>query len=97
MPDDVDEDLIEATAMWHRVQGLLRLTVGKGNVQDAPEGVRRALAMAGRVGDFAGLEKRMAELAEKVMVRFDTLIDKPAAAVRARRPASEDQSEEKRA
>jgi len=90
------EDLIEATAMWHRVQGLLRLTVGKGNVREAPEGVRRALAMAGRVGDFAALEARMQELAEKVRAQFEALIDKPAAAARARRPVSDDKSEEKK-
>jgi len=89
------EDLLEATAMWHRVQGLLRLTVGKGNVQDAPEGVRRALAMAGRAGDFAELERRMAELAEKVKAQFEALIDKPAAMARARQPATEDKNEEK--
>jgi hypothetical protein len=64
-------------------------------VREAPEGVRRALALAGRVGDFAGLEKRMAALAEKVMAQFEALIDKPAAEARARRPAQDEKNEEK--
>jgi glutamate-ammonia-ligase adenylyltransferase len=88
------EDLIEATALWHRVQGLLRLTVGTASVRDAPVGVRRALALAGRVGDLEELEARMRVLAGKVMAQFEALVDKPAAAIRAARPASKRKEDE---
>jgi len=90
------EDLIEATALWHRVQGLLRLTLGKADVRDAPEGVRRALALAGQVGDLAELEARMRDLADKVMAQFTAMIEFPAAAVRAKQPATEARDEEEK-
>jgi glutamate-ammonia-ligase adenylyltransferase len=91
------QDLIEATALWHRLQGLLRLTVGKASVRDAPEGVRRALAQAGQTGDLAALEAKMARLSERAAALFEDLIERPAAALRAARPAGNGkQAEDKR-
>ncbi|MCC7048182.1 MAG: bifunctional [glutamine synthetase] adenylyltransferase/[glutamine synthetase]-adenylyl-L-tyrosine phosphorylase [Alphaproteobacteria bacterium] len=90
------EDLIEATALWHRVQGLLRLTVGDASVRDAPVGVRRALALAGRVGGLEALEARMRALAEKVTSAFEALIERPAAAIRAARPEGETKGHEEK-
>jgi glutamate-ammonia-ligase adenylyltransferase len=89
-------DLIEATALWHRVQGLLRLTVGKASVRDAPEGVRRALALAGQSGDLEALESRMGLMADKVAAQFELLIDQPAAAIRTRQAGEGKRQEEKR-
>jgi glutamate-ammonia-ligase adenylyltransferase len=88
------EDLIEATALWHRVQGLLRLTVGKASVREAPEGVRRALALAGQAGDLDALEAKMSLMADRVVAQFETLIEGPAARIRAARSGGERKEQE---
>ncbi len=75
------EELIAAAAMWHRIQGLLRLTAGSANPAEAPAGVQQALARAGGVGDFKALEKKMRAMADKAYARFEALIEKPAAAI----------------
>jgi glutamate-ammonia-ligase adenylyltransferase len=72
-------DLSEATALWHRIQGLLRLTAGTANPREAAAGVRHALARAGGAKDLDALERKMARLAGRVRDLYAELIDGPAA------------------
>ncbi|MGQ0674683.1 MAG: bifunctional [glutamine synthetase] adenylyltransferase/[glutamine synthetase]-adenylyl-L-tyrosine phosphorylase [Rhodospirillales bacterium] len=72
-------ELIEAAAMWPRIQGLLRLTAGAANPREAPAGVRQALARAGGAKDLGAREKKMQRLAAKARSRFAALIEAPAA------------------
>jgi len=88
------KELIEATALWHRIQGLLRLTAGTANPREAAAGVRQALARAGGAKDLGALEKRMTRLAGKVGDRYAALVDAPAAPVPA--AAKESATTEKR-
>ncbi|MCK6454500.1 MAG: bifunctional [glutamine synthetase] adenylyltransferase/[glutamine synthetase]-adenylyl-L-tyrosine phosphorylase [Alphaproteobacteria bacterium] len=81
-------DLIEATTLWHRVQGVLRLTVGKASVREASIAVHQALARAGGVADLDALERRMQALADKAHGHFDKLIELPAARLKQKAEAS---------
>ena len=72
-------DMSEATALWHRIQGLLRLTAGTANPREAAAGVRHALARAGGAKDLDALERKMARLAGRVRDLYAELIDGPAA------------------
>jgi glutamate-ammonia-ligase adenylyltransferase len=57
--------LIDALALWRRLQGFLRLTIGQEFDEAAlPDGIKRAIAAAGRASDFASLKAYMAEIGE---------------------------------
>jgi glutamate-ammonia-ligase adenylyltransferase len=57
--------LTDALTLWRRLQGFLRLTIGHQFDEAAlPEGIKRAIAAAGRAPDFAALKSHMAEAAE---------------------------------
>jgi glutamate-ammonia-ligase adenylyltransferase len=82
------DELIEATTLWHRIQGMLRLTAGTANPREAPRGVQQALARTGGAKSLATLEKNMRSLAGKARRRFRALIDDPASGKTSRRPAA---------
>jgi glutamate-ammonia-ligase adenylyltransferase len=57
--------LIDALALWRRLQGFLRLTIGQEFDETAlPEGIKRAIAAAGRAADFASLKAQMTRMGE---------------------------------
>jgi glutamate-ammonia-ligase adenylyltransferase len=62
----VDAALLgDALALWRRLQGFLRLTIGQQFDEAAlPEGIKRAIAAAGHASDFAALKTYMTEIAE---------------------------------
>jgi glutamate-ammonia-ligase adenylyltransferase len=61
--------LIDALALWRRLQGFLRLTIGQEFDEAAlPEGIKHAIAAAGRAADFAGLKAHMTETGEAAAV-----------------------------
>ncbi|MGH6883654.1 MAG: bifunctional [glutamine synthetase] adenylyltransferase/[glutamine synthetase]-adenylyl-L-tyrosine phosphorylase, partial [Hypericibacter sp.] len=61
--------LIDTLALWRRLQGFLRLTIGQDFDEAAlPEGIKRAIAAAGRAADFATLKAYMAETGEAAAV-----------------------------
>ena len=74
--------LIEATRLWRRVQGLLRLAAEEGFAEeDASAGLRALLAAAGPSANFAELKAKMTDTAETVAGIFDALVAGPAAAL----------------
>ena len=76
------ERLIEATRLWRRIQGLLRLAAEEGFAEDeASAGLRALLVRAGPAGNFAELKAEMTETAEAVFEIFDALVEQPAAAL----------------
>ena len=76
---DTAEDLITAAHLWHRLLGMLRLTIG-GTPEDADlgAGLARALATAGGAADFNELKRLVASTAERVRRHFVRLIGDPA-------------------
>jgi len=80
---DTAWDLIEATTLWHRIQGVLRLTVGRAGVKEASIAVHQALARAGGVTNLEALERRMQSLAAEALGHYERLIEAPAARLRA--------------
>jgi glutamate-ammonia-ligase adenylyltransferase len=62
----VDAALLgDALALWRRLQGFLRLTIGQQfDEATLPEGIKRAIAAAGHASDFAALKTYMTEIAE---------------------------------
>ncbi len=77
------DDLIEATRLWRRLQGLLRITVENEVVPDRfPAPLRKTLVTAAGVGDFAGLESTMQATADRVLGHYSQFIEEPANALR---------------
>ncbi len=88
--------LAEATRLWRRVQGYLRLTVGdRFDEAAAPPGLKAALARAGGAEDFEALKERLMETAQGVSHCYSELIAGPArrAGADEDREASEDKPE----
>jgi glutamate-ammonia-ligase adenylyltransferase len=74
------DELIQATGLWRRIQGLLRLAVSdEPDERTIPDGVKRALARAGGVADFESLKAEMTRVAALVREHYDRLIERPAA------------------
>lgn len=87
LADAVADDLLAALRLWQAVQGRIRLSwhgpVSAVGADDAPRALQQV--MDGLLGlDFRRLAERMADTAKQVRDHFDTIIDGPAAAVRAR-------------
>ena len=79
--DDAGE-LAEMVAFLQRLQGLLRLTVGTNREVDRfTPGVRKTLARAMGLEDFAALEARIVAIQDRVRAAYDRLIATPAAAL----------------
>jgi glutamate-ammonia-ligase adenylyltransferase len=73
-------DLIEATRLWRRLQGMIRLTAGEPfNEEEAPAGLRKALTKAGGAPSFEGLKTRISETADHVRGLYDAIIREPSA------------------
>ena len=67
--------LTDALILWRRLQGFLRLTIGHQFDEAAlPEGIKRAIAAAGRAPDFAALKSHMAEAAEAAAAVHEKLL-----------------------
>jgi glutamate-ammonia-ligase adenylyltransferase len=65
----------DALTLWRRLQGFLRLTIGhQFDEATLPEGIKRAIAAAGRAPDFAALKAQMAEIASRAAAIHDRLL-----------------------
>lgn len=83
LPARTAEELIEATRLWRRVQGLLRLTLdGPAEPGVFPQPLKRLLADAGQKDNFEDLEAELRSTAEMVYEHFQQIIDRPAAEIR---------------
>jgi glutamate-ammonia-ligase adenylyltransferase len=79
LPKAIAENLIEAATFLNKVQGVLRLYFGDSFSPDTtPAGARRALAVACGADNFEDLEKKVRETEEKVLDRYEYLVDDPA-------------------
>jgi glutamate-ammonia-ligase adenylyltransferase len=74
-PDTAD-DLIAAGRLWHRLLGMLRLTVGSKLDEIAlTDGLGRTLSAAAGAGDLAVLRSQIESNADRVADHFDKLIN----------------------
>jgi glutamate-ammonia-ligase adenylyltransferase len=74
------DDLIAATRLWRRVQGILRLAEERTFEEEtAPEGLRRVIARAVGAADFAALKAKLIDTARRVRAHFADIIETPAA------------------
>ena len=74
------ETLTNAADLYYDVQAMLRLSLeGRLDEAAAPEGLRRALALAGGVGDFPALKEKLRRTQARVRALFDSLIAAAAA------------------
>jgi glutamate-ammonia-ligase adenylyltransferase len=82
----IADELIEALALWRKVQCRLRLTLSDPITatggEDAPKAFRQALC-GGNDAEFAALAKRMRDTARRVHALFNEIVDRPAAATAA--------------
>ncbi|MGH6931538.1 MAG: bifunctional [glutamine synthetase] adenylyltransferase/[glutamine synthetase]-adenylyl-L-tyrosine phosphorylase [Dongiaceae bacterium] len=79
LPAAVGNDLREAVKLWHRLFGMLRLTIGQQfDEATLPAGISRTLAKTGGVGDFAALKALVEATATRVTDHFQNLIEGPA-------------------
>ena len=82
---DTTDELIEATRLWRRLQGLLRIAVESESMPEQfPAPLRAALTAAAGAVDFAALEAKVQETADRVFGYYDRLIEAPADALRGR-------------
>jgi glutamate-ammonia-ligase adenylyltransferase len=80
------EDLVETLDLWRNVQGLLKLTVEEPFDEAAASPALKAhLARGAGAVDFARLKADMDAAAQRVLARYEALIEAPARAARARR------------
>ncbi|MBM3560984.1 MAG: glutamine-synthetase adenylyltransferase, partial [Alphaproteobacteria bacterium] len=85
------DELAGATLFWRHLQGLLRLAAEEGrDPAGYPAPLRHMLARAGKAVDFADLEAKVAATAARVTAHWRTIIEAPAAALRAATPAAEE-------
>ena len=76
------QELIAATRLWRRVQGIMRLAQERTfDEAAAPEGLRQAIARAAGVVDFATLKGKLTATAACARAHFAALIEVPAAAL----------------
>ena len=91
---DIAGDLIKATRLWRRLQGLLRITIeNEAMPEQFPAPLRATLAAAGGVIDFATLEVKVQETADRVLGYYNQLIEEPADKVRAKEQTPDEKSE----
>ncbi len=73
--------LIDAVRLWRRIQGMLRLTVGRQFDEAAlPDGLQRSLAQAGGAADFFQLKEQMLAAASTVRSAYEEIVAAPARA-----------------
>ena len=84
LPEETATALIDATRLWRRVQGLLRLTLeGPANPDDIPLPLQQLLADAAGRTNFEDLDTTLARTAEAVHQLYQQIIEVPADAARA--------------
>jgi glutamate-ammonia-ligase adenylyltransferase len=87
LASEVAGELIEATRLWRRVQGILRLALERDFAEEkATEGLRQVVAQATGSRDFPALRTRLVETAASVRRHFAAIIEEPAARLAASRP-----------
>jgi len=85
---DTASELAQATLFWRHLQGLLRLAAEEGRDPEGyPAPLKQLLARAGKAVDFAGLEAKVAAIAARVRTHWQTIVEAPAAALRAAAPS----------
>jgi len=74
------EELLAAGCLWHRLLGMLRLTIGaKLDEAMLSDGLGRTLATAAGVGDVARLRSLVEDNAERVAGHFERLVERGSA------------------
>jgi len=82
----IAKDLIEATCLWRRLQGLLRLTLeGRHDPDNFPRPLQQKLADAAGVDNYEALDRLVRETAERTYIHFKTIIADPAKNISASR------------
>ena len=84
VPQNTADQLIEATRLWRRLQGLLRLTMdGPADPENFPPPLKQLLAEAGQKDSFENLESDIQRIAGIAYGHFQNIIETPAATIRA--------------
>ena len=84
LPEVTAVELISATRLWRRLQGLLRLTFdGPHDPASFSPPLQQLLAEAGRKTNFEALKTHLRQTAEMVYYQFRTVIEVPAETCRA--------------
>ncbi len=82
---DSADDLIEATRLWRRLQGLLRIAMESDSLPDQfPAPLRATLTASAGAVDFAALEAKVTQTADRVCDYYNQLIEAPADEIRSR-------------
>jgi [glutamine synthetase] adenylyltransferase / [glutamine synthetase]-adenylyl-L-tyrosine phosphorylase len=90
-------ELADALRLWHNLQGILRLTTGGTFVEDdAPEGLKAAVARAVGEADFATVPARLDAASARVRAQFSSMIERPAEAMAGRFAKAEETKEAER-
>ncbi len=83
LPAAVAEELIEASNLWRRLQGVVRLEAAESMAAESwPAAVKAALAGAGDVDDFGALVAKAEAIAQRTYVHYQALVGEPAERVR---------------
>ncbi len=83
LPRDVAEELIEATDLWRRLQGVIRLEAADNADGDGwPPAVKAALARAGGAADFEALVNKAEAVAQRTYGHYKSLVGEIADGVR---------------
>jgi [glutamine synthetase] adenylyltransferase / [glutamine synthetase]-adenylyl-L-tyrosine phosphorylase len=83
----VGAELIEGLQFWHRIQGVLRVVLGKDAGESvSPALLARALARAAGMRTPEKAKQRLDEMAARGLALYERLVARPAAAVRAAHP-----------
>lgn len=86
LPQTTADQLIEATRLWRRLQGLLRLTMdGPADPKNFPPPLKQLLAVAGQKDNFETLESGIKNVAGLAHGHFQDIIETPAAEICAAR------------
>lgn len=81
LSDEDAEVMIGGLRLWRRLQAVIRLTTdGDFDPDNAPEGQKRALAMAAQEESFDALRKRVNDVAKAVSDVHERLLTEPARA-----------------
>ncbi|HYB08043.1 MAG TPA: bifunctional [glutamine synthetase] adenylyltransferase/[glutamine synthetase]-adenylyl-L-tyrosine phosphorylase [Alphaproteobacteria bacterium] len=79
LENEMADDLIAATRLWRRVQGILRLAEQRTFEEDqATDGLRQVISRAAGAVDFSTLKAALCATAERVREHFAFLIEEPA-------------------
>ncbi len=82
---DAADELIAATRLWRRLQGLLRLTIeGDPDPGTFPPPLRRQLGQAAGVDGFEALDVFVHDTASRAHAQFERLIAAPAAEIKSK-------------